>query len=142
MAAEFDPSRKVDDAKASNEAVGWGSWTGMGAPPPRPRKLPKKLMAPKKKEASRKRKDDRKPDVIINQKRLKKTANGFMLGDVPHPFSSRYEYEQAILGGVGREWNVSGAFRNMTRPEILTRSGNMIKPIPKRTKVKRAPAKF
>jgi U3 small nucleolar RNA-associated protein 14 len=114
----------------------------MGAPPPRPRKLPKKLMAPKKKEASRKRKDDRKPDVIINQKRLKKTANGFMLGDVPHPFSSRYEYEQAILGGVGREWNVSGAFRNMTRPEILTRSGNMIKPIPKRTKVKRAPAKF
>jgi hypothetical protein len=30
----------------------------------------------------------------------------------------------------------------MTRPEILTRSGNIIKPIPKRNKVKRAPAKF
>jgi U3 small nucleolar RNA-associated protein 14 len=142
MAAEFDPSRKVEDAKASNDAEGWGSWTGMGAPPPRARKLPKKLMAPKKKEVSRKRKDDRKPDVIINQKRLKKTANGFMLGDVPHPYSSRHEYEQALLGGVGREWNVSGSFRNMTRPEILNRSGNIIKPIPKKSKAKRAPAKF
>ena len=143
MAAEFDPTRKVVDAKNSKEAAGWGSWAGMGAPPPRPRKLPKKLTAPmKQKEAKRKRKDDKKPDVIINQKRLKKTANGFMLGDVPHPYTSRYEYEQAMLGGVGREWNVTGAFKNMTRKEIQTRSGKIIVPISKRSKVARAPAKF
>jgi U3 small nucleolar RNA-associated protein 14 len=143
LAAESDPTRKVNDKKISKESSGWGSWAGMGAPTPCPRKLPKKLSAPvKQKVPSRKRKDDKKPDIIINQKRLKKTANGFMLGDVPHPFSSRYEYEQAMIGGVGREWNVSSSFRNATRPDILTRPGKIIQPISKRTKAPRAPAKF
>merc|ERR1712176_259483 len=102
-----------------------------------------KLQAPKrKKDDKRRRSDDYKPDVIINQKRLKKTANSFMLADVPHPYASRAEYENAMLGGVGKEWNVSGSFKNMTRPEILTRSGKIIKPISKRAKQPRAAAKF
>jgi U3 small nucleolar RNA-associated protein 14 len=146
MAVENDPTRKVAaDAKDSKDVAGWGSWAGVGAPPPlRPRKLPKKLEPPKKKkdDQSQKRKDEGKPDVIINQKRLKRMANKFMLGDVPHPFASRAEYEEAMLGGVGREWNVTGSFKSMTRPEILTRSGKIIQPISKRAKVARAPAKF
>ena len=144
LAAEDDPTRKVD-SKAAKEVSGWGSWAGMGAlpPPPRKKKLPKKLQAPNKKEdPKRKRLDDKKPDVIINQKRLKKTANTFMLGEVPHPYSSRAEYEEAMLGGVGKEWNVTSAFKNMTRPEILTRAGKIIQPISKKVKVARAPAKF
>merc|ERR1712070_69079 len=141
---ENDPTRKVDKHNSvSDEVVGWGSWTGQGAPPPKPRKLPKKLQAPrKKKEEKRKRPDDYKPDVIINQKRLKKTANNFMLADVPHPYASRAEYEQAMLGGVGREWNVSSSFKSMTRPEILTRSGKIIQPISKKAKPPRPAAKF
>ena len=144
LSLENDPTRKVADPKDSKEVSGWGSWTGVGAPPPsRPRKLPKKLEPPKKKkEESRKRKDAGKPDVIVNQKRLKKMASNYMLGDVPHPYSSRIEYEQAMLGGVGLEWNVTTSFKNMTRPEILTRSGKIIQPISKKAKVVRAPAKF
>ena len=65
-----------------------------------------------------------------------------MLGDVPHPYATRAEYEQAMLGGVGKEWNVSSAFKSMTRPEILTRSGKIIQPISKKAKQARAPAKF
>merc|ERR1712176_1073892 len=102
-----------------------------------------KLQAPKrKKDDKRKRSDHYKPDVIINQKRLKKTANNFMLADVPHPYASRAEYENAMLGGVGREWNVSSSFKNMTRPEILTQAGKIIQPISKKSKVRRAAAKF
>jgi U3 small nucleolar RNA-associated protein 14 len=145
MFLENDPTRKVADAKDSKDVAGWGSWTGAGAPPPlRPRKLPKKLEPPKKKkeDESRKRKDEGKPGVIVNQKRLKKMANNYMLGDVPHPYASRAEYEQAMLGGVGREWNVTSSFKSMTRPEILTRSGKIIQPISKKAKVARAPAKF
>jgi U3 small nucleolar RNA-associated protein 14 len=142
MAAEDDPTRKVAKDKASLDVAGWGSWAGAGAPPPRRQKLPKKLQAPTQKDPKRKRKDDRKPDVILNQKRMKKTANTFMLEDVPHPYSSRAEYEQAMLGGVGREWNVTSAYKNMTRPEILTRSGKIIQPISKKVKVSRGPAKF
>jgi U3 small nucleolar RNA-associated protein 14 len=148
MALEDDPTRKAKKAKAASqeEVAGWGSWTGAGAlAPPPPRRLPKKLQAPTKKKGDpnkRKRKDDKKPDVIINQKRMKKTANGYMLGDVPHPYSSRAEYEQAMLGGVGKEWNVTSAFKNMTRPEIMTRSGKIIQPISKKAKAARPAAKF
>ena len=143
LVAENDPTRKVDKHNsASDDVVGWGSWTGQGAPPPKPRKLPKKLQAPKKKGKSRKRADDYKPDVIINQKRLKKTANNFMLADVPHPYASRAEYEHAMLGGVGKEWNVSSSYKSMTRPEILTRSGKIIQPISKKAKQPRPAAKF
>jgi U3 small nucleolar RNA-associated protein 14 len=101
------------------------------------------LQAPAKKEPEiRKRKDDRKPNVILNEKRIKKTANSFMLGDIPYPYSSRAEYEQAMIGGVGQEWNVTSAYKNMTRPEILTRSGKMIQPISKKAKRARPAAKF
>jgi U3 small nucleolar RNA-associated protein 14 len=142
MVAESDPTRKVKQEKNSDEVSGWGSWAGKGAPPPKARKLPKKLQAPKKKEEKRKRLDDAKPGVIINQKRLKKTANNFMLSDVPHPYATRAEYEQAMLGGVGKEWNVSGSFKSMTRPEILTRAGKIIQPISKKAKQARPAAKF
>jgi U3 small nucleolar RNA-associated protein 14 len=143
MAAENDPTRKVEREKTPDEVAGWGSWTGQGALPPKPRKLPKRLQPPpKKKEEKRKRLDDAKPGVIINQKRLKKTANTFMLGDVPHPYANRAEYEQAMLGGVGKEWNVSSSFKNMTRPEILTRAGKIIQPISKKVKAPRPAAKF
>ena len=142
MINDEHPSKKKK-ALAPTEVSGWGSWTGTGAPPPRKRKLPKKLRAPAPKAPNtKKRKDDRKPNVIINQKRIKKMANEFMLGDVPHPFSSRAEYEQAMIGGVGKEWNVTSSFKNMTRPEILTRSGKIIQPISKKEKVARPPAKF
>eukprot|EP00934_Nitzschia_sp_Nitz4_P008006 Nitzschia sp. Nitz4//scaffold150_size53981//44635//47148//NITZ4_006686-RA/size53981-processed-gene-0.37-mRNA-1//-1//CDS//3329537098//7996//frame0 len=143
LAAENDPTRKVQDEKNTKEVAGWGSWTGSGAPPPPPRRRPKGKVPMKKDDPNaRKRKDDGKPHVIINQKRLKKTANTYMLGDVPHPFSSRAEYEASMMGGMGKEWNVTGSFKNMTRPEILTRSGKIIQPISKKAKVARAPAKF
>ena len=76
--------------------------------------------------------------MIINAKRTKKTAK-FQIENIPHPYSSREQYERAIAGAMGSEWNVSGATKNMTRPEILTRAGKIIRPISKKAKVKRAP---
>jgi len=134
-------SKTDDDPKTSS---GWGSWAGMGAPPPpRQAKRDRETVALQNDSNSHgKRSANGKHDVIINKKRLKKASDVFMLGEVPHPFSSREEYEQVMLGGIGREWNVASAYRNMTRPEILTRSGKSIRPISKSAKVKRAAAKF
>jgi len=135
---DHSKKKKEDDKKLS----GWGSWAGEGAPAPRPpKKLPKRLQAPEKKAPKRRRKDDGKKNVIINAKRMKKTAK-FQIENIPHPYSSRVQYERAMAGGMGSEWNVSGATKNMTRPEILTRAGKIIRPISKKSKVKRAPAKF
>jgi U3 small nucleolar RNA-associated protein 14 len=104
-------------------------------------KLPKKLAAPEKKIKRRKRQDNGNKNVIINAKRVKKTAK-FQLENIPHPFSSREQYERAMGGAIGKEWNVTSSVKNMTRAEVITRAGKMIKPISKKGKMKRAPAKF
>jgi len=141
---EFEKEKKSmrerdDYSKKKKETVvsGWGSWTGDGAPVPRPpKKIPKKYAPPEKKIKRRKRDDDGKKNVIINAKRIKKTAK-YQLEDIPHPYSSREQYERAMVGAVGNEWNVTTAVKNMTRPEVITRAGKMIRPISKAAKVKR-----
>lgn len=125
--------KKKRDMSASD---GWGSWAGAGVRPKRTRitQEPDKVVP--------RRKDDKKPTVIISQARIKRTADKYMLSDVPYPFTSRAEYEKSLEGGIGREWNVTSGFKAFTRPEIMTRAGKIIKPISKKMKVKRAPAKF
>ena len=139
-----DDHAKRKLAEANKVLPGWGSWAGDGAPPPRPprKNLPKKLRAPAPKPPpKRRREDDGKKDVIVSAKRMKKLAK-FQVETIPHPFSSREQYEQAMCGAVGGEWNVTGAVKNMTRKKVVTRAGKMIRPMSKKVKVKRAPAKF
>lgn len=132
-----DYSKKEKDDKKL--VTGWGSWAGEGAPPPNPlRKLPKKLAIPEKKIEKRPRQDDGKKNVIISAKRIKKAAK-FQVENVPYPFTSREQYERAINGAVGPEWNISTAVKNFTRPDVVTRAGKMIRPISKKAKMKRAP---
>jgi U3 small nucleolar RNA-associated protein 14 len=134
-----DHSKKETEAKVVS---GWGSWTGEGAPAPRPpKKLPKRMAAPEKKIKRRKRQDDGKKNVIINAKRVKKNAK-YQLENIPYPFKSRDQYERAMGGAIGNEWNVTTAVKSLTRSEVVTRAGKMIKPINKKAKMKRAPAKF
>ena len=149
---EESPAKKSRTKKRgklqSDAVVGWGSWAGKGAKPPPPPggrkgKLPKKLLPPEKKMmAKRKRTDDTKPLVIISEKRIKKTANKYMIADVPHPYRTREEYEAAMKGGVGREWNVTNSYKEMTRPDVLTRAGKIIQPLSKQVKRRRPKAKL
>jgi U3 small nucleolar RNA-associated protein 14 len=146
MKERDDPTRKK---KEEMVVPGWGSWAGAGAPPPRKqRKLPPGHGPPTSKRggaaaAQPKRKDDGMSTVIINEKRLKKTAK-FQLSEIPYPYRSREEYERTISGSIGQEWNTIHGTKEMSRPGILVRAGKIIQPIPKRAKKKvvRAPAKF
>ena len=144
MKERDDPTRKKKEAAT---VTGWGSWAGAGAPPPmkKKRKLPLKLQAPVSKKANKtpKRKDDGMGTVIINEKRLKKTAK-FQLSEIPYPYRSRAEYERAIAGNIGQEWNTMLGAKEMSRPAVLVRAGKIIQPIGKKSKnkQKRAPAKF
>jgi U3 small nucleolar RNA-associated protein 14 len=139
-----DPTQKSAKELDMTKSSGWGSWAGAGAPPPSKikRKLPAKLQPPVVKPAKRLRLDDKKPAVIISQRRVRKIADKYMISHIPYPFTTREEYERSMVGGIGPEWNVTSSFKDMTRPEILTRSGKIIKPISKKVKQKRAPAKF
>lgn len=142
---EIEESERKSKKKLDNGlADGWGSWAGAGAPPPPlSRNLPAHLQPPKKKPVKREREHAAaKPNVIINQKRLKKMADSFMIAQIPYPYTSREEYERSMTGGVGREWNVTSSFKDMTRQNVITRPGKIIQPISKKSKQTRAPAKF
>ena len=75
-----------------------------------------------------KRKDDRKKNVIISERRVKKNA-AFQIAEIPHPYSSREQYHAAMRGSLGAEWNVTGAVKEWTRPEVMSRAGKMIQPM-------------
>ena len=138
---EGDPARKTKGPKQDGDTVaaGWGSWTGMGAPAAFPagknknkkRKFPAKLQPPpmKQMEESRPRQDKGRPDLIVRERRLKQLSNTHMLQEIPHPYTSREEYEQAMTGAIGTEWNVHSSFQKLTRPAIQTRAGKLIQPI-------------
>jgi U3 small nucleolar RNA-associated protein 14 len=143
MVEREDPSRKKRRIEDKSESMGWGSWTGQGAPPPKPpRKLPKKLQPPELKLPARKRQDKVKPGVIISERRVKRLANQFMVAQIPYPYTSREEYERAMVGAIGREWNVTSSFKSLTRPEVITRAGKIIQPLSKKVKRQRPAAKF
>lgn len=137
---EIENPVKVEE---ESTAKGWGSWTGAGTlPPRRKKKLPKHLQAPKSKKKEPKRKDSNLKHVIISEKRVKKNAK-FQIGSVPYPYQSREQYEKAMAGTIGKEWNVASSVKSLTRPEVVTRIGKMIKPISKVAKLPaRGPAKF
>lgn len=141
VAERDDPTRKQKNEESTKVSSGWGSWAGEGVPAPKPRKFPKKLQPPEKRLPKRKRQDDKKPNVIINEKRLKKTAI-FQMANIPYPYKSREEYERAMSGAVGKEWNVTSAVKDMTRPEVMTRAGKIIQPLSKKVKKHRPAAKF
>jgi U3 small nucleolar RNA-associated protein 14 len=140
MRKRDDHSKKGKKKGKEKALSGWGSWAGDGAPSTRSRKN-KSTIAPKKVVKKRQRLDDGKKNVIINAKRVKKTAQ-FQLERIPHPYKSREQYERAMSGAVGTEWNVTGSVKDLTRQDVITRAGKMIRPISKKAKVKRAPAKF
>jgi U3 small nucleolar RNA-associated protein 14 len=145
VAEDEDPTTKERNKKPpGNVGVdGWGSWAGKGAPlAAPPRKLPKKLQAPEKKLAPMKRADAKRQHVILSEKRMRRLADNYMVAEIPYPFTSREEYERSMAGGVGREWNVTSSFKDMTRPEVMTRAGKMIQPLSMKVKQKRPAAKF
>ncbi|KAL7563191.1 hypothetical protein ACA910_014467 [Epithemia clementina (nom. ined.)] len=130
-----DPTRKIKGSSADDDGLvmGWGSWTGMGAPAALPskrkrHKLPAKLQPPRKTAEPRPRQDNDRPHLIIRERRLKQLGK-HMLQEIPYPYTTREEYERAMTGGIGTEWTVSGSFQDLTRPAIQTRAGRIIQPI-------------
>jgi U3 small nucleolar RNA-associated protein 14 len=74
------------------------------------------------------RKDGKIMNVVISDRRVK-TAAKYKISDIPHPFTSREEYERSIQMPLGEEWNASHIVRKNTKPEVMTRAGRIIAPI-------------
>ena len=68
------------------------------------------------------------PNVVLSDRRVK-TAGKYKITGVPHPFTSREEYEQSLRMPVGEEWNASHVVRANTKPEIMLRAGRVVEPL-------------
>ncbi|KAK9281752.1 hypothetical protein L1049_004657 [Liquidambar formosana] len=109
---------------------GWGQWTNVQ----KKKGLPSWMLKEhenakwKREEALKKRKDAHLKHVIITEK-LDKRAEKLHTKTLPYPFTSKEVFEQSIRMPIGPEFNPATAIGALNRPEVVKRSGVIIKPI-------------
>jgi U3 small nucleolar RNA-associated protein 14 len=87
--------------------AGWGDWAGPGATgiSQKTLKTRDRLMKKVEQESEEKRaerRDTKTPNVILSDRRVK-TAAKYKIEEIPHPYTSREEYERAMQMPLGGE---------------------------------------
>ncbi|KAL0437911.1 UNVERIFIED_CONTAM: putative protein C57A7.06 [Sesamum latifolium] len=109
---------------------GWGQWTDIQKKKGLPSwMLEEHEMAKKKRnESLKKRKDAHLSNVIISEK-LDRKAEKLHTKTLPYPYTSKEVFEQSIRMPIGPEFNPATAIGALNRPEVVKKSGVIIKPI-------------
>ncbi|KAI9003178.1 Utp14 protein-domain-containing protein [Gaertneriomyces semiglobifer] len=129
VVAEFEEEKErivnEDQVKEVDVTLpGWGSWGGVGvAPKKHSNKKPAKIGA-----QEIKRQDAKLKHVIINEKKLKKSAK-YMLPTVPHGFDNKEQYERTIRAPLGKEWNAANGHNSAILPRVQPKLGTVIAPL-------------
>ncbi|KAI5118044.1 hypothetical protein M0805_005893 [Coniferiporia weirii] len=119
---EADAPREVDTTLA-----GWGSWGGTGTKKAAPKAhLIKKVAGIDPKS----RADYGKAHVIISERRDKKAAK-YAVRDLPHPYTSKAQFEARMDTPLGVEWNTRLGFQRGTLPRVVKKMGTIIDPLEK-----------
>lgn len=92
-----------------------GSWGGAGTrkAPPKPQLIKKIAGVDPKTRA-----DYGKAHIIISEKRDKKAAK-YLVKDLPHPYTSKAQFERIMEQPLGTEWNTRVAFQRATLPRVV-----------------------
>ena len=115
-----------DDKEEDVTLPGWGGgWAGVGTNPNKRRKVIKKVKGVVKKEN---RRDKNLKNVIINE-RMNKRSMKYQASAVPFPYESKEQYERSLRMPIGQEWTTSHTYRQMIKPRIMTKPGEVIDPI-------------
>ncbi|TFK56541.1 Utp14-domain-containing protein [Heliocybe sulcata] len=129
---EFEAAKRKEMEEDAPHEVdtmlpGWGSWGGKGA-----RKLAPKPHLIKKVAGidPKSRADYNKSHIIISEKRDKKAAK-YLVKDLPHPYTSKAQYERRMDTPVGTEWNTRLGFQRGTLPKVTKKMGTIIRPLEK-----------
>ncbi|CAO2838238.1 unnamed protein product [Amaranthus hypochondriacus] len=109
---------------------GWGEWTDVQKKKGVPSWMKEEHANAKRKreEALAKRKDARLKHVIISEK-IDKKAEKLHAKTLPYPFTSKDVFEQSIRMPIGPEFNPASTVRDLIKPEVVKKSGMIIKPI-------------
>ncbi|KAK0581539.1 hypothetical protein LWI29_014953 [Acer saccharum] len=123
-------NEEIPEPEKPNLLPGWGQWTNVQ----RKKGLPSWMLEEheiakrKREEALKKRKDAHLKHVIISEK-LDKKAEKLHTKTLPYPFTSKEVFEQSIRIPVGPEFNPSTSVGAMNQPDVVKKSGIIIKPI-------------
>lgn len=78
----------------------------------------------------KKRADHKLKGVVLNtEERDKKFIHKYQLKDLPHPYENVEQYKRAMNEPVGKEWSTLQAYKRAIQPEVLTKAGEIIKPL-------------
>jgi len=133
--AEFEAEKKAtideeDEKMIDNTLPGWGNWVGDGLSKREQKRNKGRFLTKQEGIKPQDRKDAKLKNVIINQKRLKKTV-GYLASTLPFPFTTKAEYERSIRMPIGQEWNVKETYQDNTKPKLLIKPGRIIAPMEK-----------
>ncbi|XP_010259528.1 PREDICTED: uncharacterized protein C57A7.06 [Nelumbo nucifera] len=109
---------------------GWGQWTHIQQKKGLPSWMLEEHENAKKKrgDALKRRKDAHLKHVIISEKIDKKAAK-LHTKTLPYPYTSKEVFEQSIRMPIGPEFNPATSVGALNRPEVVKKSGIIIKPI-------------
>ncbi|KAJ8898612.1 hypothetical protein K2173_004225 [Erythroxylum novogranatense] len=109
---------------------GWGEWTHVQKKKGLPSWMVKEHESAKRKReaALKRRKDAHLKNVIISEK-LDKKAEKLLTKTLPYPFTSKEVFEQSTRMPMGPEFNPATAVGALIRPEVVKKTGVIIKPI-------------
>ncbi|KAL9585698.1 MAG: hypothetical protein Q9212_001355 [Teloschistes hypoglaucus] len=111
-----------DEKVIDNTLAGWGNWSGPGIGKKAQRRNKKRFLSKQEGVPTAKRQDAKLDKVIINEKRVKKTAK-YLASQLPHPFETRQQYDRSLRLPVGPEWTTKETFQSATKPRILMKQG-------------------
>lgn len=75
------------------------------------------------------RQDGQNPNVIIHEYRNKDFARDYLVQKLPHNYSSKEQFEFAHQAELGPEWNSMKNFKELIKPKIQTKVGEVIEPV-------------
>lgn len=119
--------REQMEAAKKPELVGWGSWTGEGIVPRRPKGngkgKDKQTATPNAQNMGKKR-----PRVQIRGDNDVATGKYFV-DKVPFPFQSPAQYNQEMRMPSGPEWNTMDTHLNRIKPKVCIKAGAIVPPL-------------
>ncbi|KAI5788864.1 small-subunit processome [Peziza echinospora] len=131
-AAEDDVAIAAEKAhKASQNMPGWGTWAGDGVSKStraRKRNASTLALASTTNKPFKKRRDERLPNVIISEKRVKRNAK-YQATSIPFPFETREQYERSLRLPLGKEWLTKKTVQEVTMPRVLVKKGTVVEPM-------------
>lgn len=129
VVAEFQKEKKDTIEKDQPKDIdmtlpGWGSWGGKNIKPSK-RKTRRFLMKFPKKIP---RRDENKGNLILYEHK-NENMKKHLVSEVPFPFKTVKDFEASIRAPIGDTFVPQTAFRRLIKPSIITKKGEVIKPM-------------